>query len=291
MKKILLLLTFCLGLVSTLRAEIKLPAIFSDHMVLQQKQSNPIWGWDTPGTKVTVAFAGQTKSATAGKDGRWEVKLDPVNANATPQVISIAGTTKRDLQDVLVGEVWMCSGQSNMGFQLNSDWNGDIEAAASDLPNLRLIKVPTVGTQEPQTDFKGEWKASNAESARGFSAVGFFYGRYLHNILHVPVGLIDNAWGGSAAEAWVRRSSLEGDVRFKQLMEDTVKREALFATTKAADDHEKAMAKWKQDVEKMKAAGLKPGQQLPRQPRSPQDWLKGNARPGNIFNGELLPTL
>ena len=121
--------------------------------------------------------------------------------------------------------------------------------------------------------------------------MGFFYGRYLHNILHVPVGLIDNAWGGSAAEAWVRRSSLEGDVRFKQLMEDTVKREALFATTKAADDHEKAMAKWKQDVEKMKAAGLKPGQQLPRQPRSPQDWLKGNARPGNIFNGELLPTL
>ena len=291
MKKILLLLTFCLGLVSTLRAELKLPAIFGDHMVLQQKQSNPVWGWDTPGTKVTVTFSGQTKSATAGKDGRWEVKLDPVNANATPQMISIAGTTKRDIQDVLVGEVWMCSGQSNMGFQLNSDWNGDIEAAASDLPNLRLIKVPNVGTQEPQTDFKGEWKASNAESARSFSAVGFFYGRYLHNILHVPVGLIDNAWGGSAAEAWVRRSSLEGDMRFKQLMEDTVKREALFATTKSADDHEKAMAKWKQDVEKMKAAGLKPGQQLPRQPKSPQDWLKGNARPGNIFNGELLPTL
>ena len=144
MKKILLLLTFCLGLVSPLRAEIKLPAIFSDHMVLQQKQSNPVWGWDAPGTKVTVTFAGQTKSATAEKDGRWEVKLDPVNANATPQVISIVGTTKRDIQDVLVGEVWMCSGQSNMGFQLNSDWNGDIEAAASDLPNLRLIKVPNV---------------------------------------------------------------------------------------------------------------------------------------------------
>jgi sialate O-acetylesterase len=273
------------------RAELKLPAIFGDHMVLQQKQSNPVWGWDTPGTKVTVTFSGQTKSATAGGDGRWEVKLDPVTANAIPQVIAIAGTTKRDLQDVLVGEVWMCSGQSNMGFQLNSDWNGDIEAAASDLPNLRLIKVPNVGTQELQNDFKGEWRASNAESARGFSAVGFFYGRYLHNILKVPVGLIDNAWGGSAAEAWVRRSSLEKDPRFKTLMEATAKREADLQSPKAKEDFEKQTAQWKENVEKLKAAGLKPGQQLPRAPQSPDAWLKGNARPGNIFNGVMAPTL
>ena len=137
MKRLSLLLAIALA--PALRAELKLPAIFSDHMVLQQKQTNPVWGWDTPGTKVSVTFAGQTRSAEAGADGSWRVKLDPVPANATPQTIVIAGSSKREIADVLVGEVWMCSGQSNMGFQLQSDWNGDLEAAASDLPNLRLL--------------------------------------------------------------------------------------------------------------------------------------------------------
>jgi sialate O-acetylesterase len=282
-----LTLIFAIALAPALRAELKLPAIIGDHMVLQQKQSNPIWGWDTPGTRVTVTFAGQNKSAEAGGDGRWEVKLDPVSANAVPQTIAISGTTKRDIQDVLVGEVWMCSGQSNMGFQLSSEWNGDIEAAASDLPNLRLIKVPNVGTQELQSDFKGEWRASNADSAKSFSAVGFLYGRFLHNILHVPVGLIDNSWGGSAAEAWVRRSSLEKDPRFKLLMENTVKREEDMQSEKAKADFEKATAKWKEDVEKARAE-KKPA---PRAPQSPDGWLHGNARPGNIFNGVMAPTL
>ncbi len=290
MKRPALLLALTLSLSSAF-AELKLPAIFSDHMVLQQKQTNPVWGWDAPGTKVTVTFAGQTQSAEAGSDGAWRVKLDPVSANAMPQSLAIEGTTKREIQDVLVGEVWMCSGQSNMGFQLQSDWNGDLEAAASDLPNLRLIKVPNLGTQELQSDFKGEWKPSNAENAKPFSAVGFLYGRYLHNILHVPVGLIDNAWGGSAAEAWVRRSSLESDPRFQTLMEGTVKREGDLQSEKAKEDFEKATAKWKEDTEKMKAAGLKPGQQLPRAPQSPDGWLRGNARPGNIFNGVMNPTL
>ena len=185
-----------LGLVASARAELKLPAIIGDHMVLQQKQTNPIWGWDTPGTKVTVTFGDQKKSAEAGADGKWTVKLDPVPANATPQVISISGTNKKDIQDVLVGEVWMCSGQSNMGFTLNRDWNGDIEAAASKISTLRLIKVPQVGTQELKTDFNGSWKYSDADSSSSFTAVGFMFGRYLHNILNVPVGLIDNAWGG-----------------------------------------------------------------------------------------------
>jgi sialate O-acetylesterase len=289
MKRLTLL--FTLALAPVLRAELKLPAIISDHMVLQQKQTNPIWGWDTPGTKVTVTFAGQNKSGIAGSDGRWEVKLDPVNANATPQSISINGSTNRRIEDVLVGEVWMCSGQSNMGFTLQSDWNGDIEAAASKLPNLRLIKVPQVGTQELQNDFKGEWKASAADSAKSFSAVGFFFGRYLHEILGIPVGLIDNSWGGSAAEAWVRRESLEKDPRFKLLMENTVKKESDSQSEKAKADFEASTAKWKEQVEKMKAAGLKPGQQLPRAPQSPDQWLHGNQRPGNIFCGVVNPTL
>lgn len=284
MKKLGLLLSLALALAPALRAELKLPAIIGDHMVLQQKQANPIWGWDTPGTKVTVTFAGKSYAATAGADGKWTVKLAAADANATPQVLSIAGTTKRDLEDVLVGEVWMCSGQSNMGFKLATDWNGDIEAAASKLPNLRLISVPTVGTQELKTDFKGQWRASNADTAKSFTAVGFLYGRYIHEILGVPVGLIDNSWGGSAAEAWVRRETIANEPRFKTLMEATVKREAALSSEKGKADFAKSVADHPAAVAKAKAEGKTP-------PRAPVDWLTGNARPGNIFAGMVNPTL
>ncbi len=285
----LLTVAFALTLAATpaVHAELKLPAIISDHMVLQQKQANPIWGWDTPGTKVTVTFAGQTKTSEAGADGKWTVKLDPVPASAQPQTLAVAGTTQQEIQDVLVGEVWMCSGQSNMGFTLQGDWNGDLEALASKLPNLRLIKVPQVGTQELKTDFKGSWKPSGKDSASNFSAVGFLFGRYLHQILGVPVGLIDNSWGGSAAEAWVRRSALESDPRFAPLMESTVKRETELQSQKSKDDYAAAMEKHKLAVEAAKADG-KPA---PRVPQSPDAWLSGNARPGNIFNGIVNPTV
>src|SRR5690349_7052467 len=115
------LLAVTLALAPALRAELKLPAIIGDHMVLQQQQSNPLWGWDTPGTEVTVTFAGQRRSAEAGADGKWTVKLDPLQVNAQPQAMTIEGSTKAEIHDVLVGEVWMCSGQSNMGFTLQQD--------------------------------------------------------------------------------------------------------------------------------------------------------------------------
>ena len=268
------------------QAELRLPAIIGDHMVLQQKQANPIWGWDAPGTKVTVTFAGQTKSAEADAEGKWTVSLDAVPANEQPQALVVEGSSKRELSDVLVGEVWICSGQSNMGFTLKGDTNGDLEAAASTLPNLRLITVPNVGTQELKTDFRGEWKSSTPESATRFSAVGFLFGRYLHEILHVPVGLIDDSWGGSAAEAWVRRETLEKDPRFAALVESTRKREAELQTEEAKAAYTAALAKWKEAAERAKAEG-KPA---PRQPAAPAAWLTGNARPGNIFNGVVNPT-
>ena len=287
MKKFLSFLAFSLILPLALWAELKLPAIISDHMVLQQNQADPIWGWDTPGTKITVSFAGQDYSTTAGTDGRWTVKLAPLPANANPQTLTVTGSTKRELQDVLIGEVWMCSGQSNMSFPLRGVLNGDLETAASKLPNLRLISVPNVGTQELQNDFKGVWVATTPESAGNFCAVGFLYGRYLHQILNVPVGLIDNSWGGSDAEAWMRRSTLEQEPRFKLLMETAVKKEASVQTEKAKVDYEQAVTQWKTAVEKAKAAKQTP----PRAPTSPEQWLTGQNRVGNIFAGVVNPTI
>ena len=287
MKKLLTLLVCSLASVPVLWAELKLPAIIGDHMVLQQKQPNPIWGWDTPGTKVTVKFARKSYTTTAGADGKWIVHLGAAAANAMPQALSIAGTTTRKIQDVLVGEVWMCSGQSNMAFTLAGDWNGDLEAAVSNLPNIRLIKVPAVGTQELQNDFKGEWKTSTPDSARKFSAVGFLFGRYLHRILNVPVGLIDNAWGASAAEAWVRRASLENDPRFRALMDSVVKREKAMQSDKAKAEHEAAVANWKAASAQAKAKNQAPA----RAPSLSRQWLAGQHRAGNIFAGVLHPTL
>ena len=267
-----------------LRAELKLPAIIGDHMVLQQKQPNPIWGWDTPGTKVTVTFSGQTHTATTDSSGKWSVKLQAVPANAKPQALTIRGTTTRTIQDVLVGEVWMCSGQSNMGWTLAQTYTGDLEAAASNLPNLRLITVPRIGTQELRTDFNGQWQSATPQTVKTFSAVGFLYGRYLHEILGVPVGLINNAWGGSAAEAWVRRESLEKDPRFRALMERTTQREEQMQSAKGKAEFAAATEKWK-------AASTKAKAENKTVPPAPSNWLAGNARPGNIFAGMVHPTL
>lgn len=284
MKKTAFLVTISLVLTGITRAELKLPAIIGDRMVLQQKQVNPIWGWDTPGTEVTVTFAGQSVSAKAGADGKWTVKLAPLPANAVAQKLKVTGSTTWEIADVLVGEVWMCSGQSNMQWKVNQSWNGDLEAAASDFPGIRLIQVPNLGTQELQSDFKGQWQSSTPQSAANFSAVGLFFGRYLHEILKVPVGLIDNSWGGSGAEAWVRRESLEGDPRFAQLMKATAKRETELMSEKGLADFQKALDEWKIAQQSPRTAG-KPA------PRKPYDWLSGNARPGNIFSGAVHPTL
>lgn len=269
------------------RAELKLPAIISDHMILQQKQVNPIWGWDTAGTEVKVTFGNQAKTATAGEDGKWTVKLDPLDASAEPEMLVIEGTSKREISDVLVGEVWMCSGQSNMGMTVGGDWKYEVETLSSNHPNLRLITVPRVGSQEAKTDFNGKWESANPNSSKNFSAVGFFYGRYLHEILGVPVGLINNSWGGSAAEAWVRRESLEKDPRFKSTMENWVAREAQLSSAEAQAKFETDLAAWKEKAKAAKEAGEKP----PRGPASPDSILNGNSRPGNIFYGMVYPTL
>jgi sialate O-acetylesterase len=288
MRKNLQFLILSLLTIPALHAQLKLPAIIGDHMVLQQKQSDLIWGWDSPGTKITVIFAGQNYPATAGSEGKWTVKLNPQAANATPQTITIEGSSRQEIHDVLIGEVWMCSGQSNMGFTLAQDWNGDLESAATDLPGLRLIEAPLVGTQELQKDLKPEekshWRLATPATAIHFSAIGFLYGRYLHQILHVPVGLINNAWGGSSAEAWVRRSTLEQDPRFKILMENTVKQEADLQSEKGKADFERKMTEWRAATEKAKA------EHTPL-PGRPEDWLTAQHRAGNIFAGMVYPTL
>ena len=172
---------------SALYADVKVPSIFGSHMVLQQGQNNPVWGKADAGEKVTVTIAGQTHSATAGDDGKWKVKLDPLPAGG-PHTLSIQGNNSIVLEDVLVGEVWLCSGQSNMQWPVAAATDPDLETRTAHYPQIRLITVPQVGTQEPQDDFAGSWQPCTPETVGEFSAVGYFFGRQLHQTLQVPVG-------------------------------------------------------------------------------------------------------
>ena len=272
-------------LTATARADVSLNNMFGDHMVLQQGIKNKVWGKADPGEAVTVTLGGQTQSTTAGADGTWQVFLDPVQEYGGPHTLTVKGKNTVTFNDVLIGEVWVCSGQSNMQWSVNQANDPDLEKAAAKFPNIRLISVPQVGTQDPQWNFNGKWAVCSPETVINFSAVGYFFGRQLHETLGVPVGLINNAWGGSAADAWVKRDKLAAHPTLKAIHERWEKEEANYENLKA--DFEKKMVEWKAAVEKAKAEA-KPE---PKQPANPEGQMKGNQRPGNIHSGVLTPSI
>lgn len=266
------------------RADVKLPSIFGNHMVLQQKMADKVWGTADPGESITVTIADQTKTTKAGNDGKWSVTLDPLPAGG-PHTLTIKGSNTVTYDDVLVGEVWICSGQSNMQWSVGQANDADLESLTAKYPKIRLISVPQVGTQQPRDDFHGSWEPCTPDSVKSFSAVGYFFGRQLYQTLDVPIGLIDDAWGGSAAEAWVNREILEKDERFKPLIDRWVGMENNLASAK--EKYQTDIARYREEAEKARSEG-KPA---PRPPANPEDVMRGNARPGNIYNGVLKPTI
>ena len=246
-------------------ADVKMPNIFGDHMVLQQGQKDKVWGTAGPGEEITVTIEKQSHKTKAGADGKWSVSVDPLSVGG-PYTLTVAGKNTLKFEDVLVGEVWICSGQSNMQWSVNVSNDADLEKLTAKFPKIRLISVPQVGTQEPQDNFNGKWQLCTPETVGNFSAVGYFFGRQLHQTLDVPIGLINNAWGGSACEAWIRRDLLAADEKYKPLLARWAQSEATFAELSDKKDLN--------DDQKKQLAGLT-GQ------------MRGNARPGNIYNGVL----
>ena len=176
-------------------ADITLPAIIGSNMVLQRGQENPIWGTGDAGEKVKLEFAGQTLETTCDKDGKWQVTLAPMKASVENRRMTISGKNTVTLDGVLVGEVWLCSGQSNMGMSVSGCWNAELDIATAKYPLIRHITNPNMGTQDPQTTFNGKWELCSPDNIGSFSAVGYFFGRTLHQVMDVPIGLIDNALG------------------------------------------------------------------------------------------------
>lgn len=251
----------------TAQADVKLPNIFGNSMVLQQGQKNKVWGLAEHAEAVTVTIDKQKHEATAGPDGKWQVMLDPL-AVGGPYTLTVKGKNEVKFDDVLVGEVWICSGQSNMQWSVNASNDPDLERAAAKFPKIRMINFPQVGTQEAVwTHNDRQWQVCNPQNVGGFSAVGYFFARQLHQTLDVPVGMINNAWGGSACEAWVRRDILAADEKYKPLLDRWAGMEMTFDDLTAKEKDLNADQK--------KQLGQLSGQ------------MRGNARPGNIYNGVL----
>ncbi len=204
-------------------AQVILPPFFNCNMVLQQGIPIPVWGWASPGEKVSVTFNNKTVTAKAGKDGKWKVSLSPMNYGG-PYSMVIKGKNLRTIENILIGEVWVCSGQSNMEFNLSSAINGEAEIAASNYPEIRLFTVKKRIAQTPQENLEeGEWWDCSPISTPHFSAVAYFFGRELYQKLKVPIGLINTSWGGTVAETWTSPETIANNPDFAPMLENLKK--------------------------------------------------------------------
>jgi sialate O-acetylesterase len=272
------------GTPAAARAEVKPNSLFSDGAVLQQGVAVPVWGTAKDGEKVTVKFQEQTVTATT-KDGRWLVRLKPLKSGG-PFTLTVAGESNTlTITNVLVGEVWLGSGQSNMAFQLSRAANAAEAIAAARDPQLRLFTVPRAALDTPSTDAAASWEESSPETAAKFSAVAWFFGRDLRKALHVPVGLIHSSVGGTPAEAWTSRAALEADPELKQILERYADSVKSYDPEAAAAKHKRALEQHKAAVAKAKAAGEK----APAAPRAPADPNQGTGRPSCLYNGMIAP--
>lgn len=260
--------------------EVRLPNVFSDHMVLQRDMPIHIWGWASPDETVTVRFREQSGSTKADSLGNWSIYLSPVHA-AGPFDLTVQGTNTVTISDILVGDVWLASGQSNMEMPLNGFNNavlshGPEEIANATHPEIRLLRVGKRSSIFPVNDIDARWTLCAPDTAADFSAVAYFFGRAIHEKEKIPIGLIDTTWGGTPAEAWTSLEALGADASLMpvfearaQMMQDY----AEDAEIRARDAREDAAAK---------AAG-QPAPQHPWRP-APESWS-----PGGLFNGMVAP--
>lgn len=210
-----------LWLSQSMFAQVKLPRLFSDNMVLQRGKPIAVWGWAAAKEKITVQLKGQTKTATAGEDGKWKIYLDAIAAGG-PYQLKVQGTNTITLKNILIGDVWVCSGQSNMEMTI-AGWgkinNYEQEIAAANYPMIRHFEVPRIVAASPQEDITaGEWKVCNPDNAGNFTAAGYFFAREIFKETGVPIGLLNSSWGGTHVETWTSRDAFENNDEFKSMI-------------------------------------------------------------------------
>ena len=258
-----------------------MPAVISDHMVLQREKPANVWGWAAAGEKVTVKLGARAVETAADAAGKWSVRLAGLAAGVAGDM-TIAGRNTLTVKDVAVGEVWVASGQSNMGFILAGSLNRWEEIAAASFPLIRMFTVRQSPAETPQDDCQGRWEVCTPATAPGFSAAGYFFARRLHQTLQQPIGVIHTSWGGTPAEFWTPSEVIAADPELKPIAEPWKNVKANYP--KAKEAYEKALAEWKVAAEKAKADGTKPSVQ----PGPPPGTTPFGA-PACLFNGMIAP--
>lgn len=198
---------FCLALQAS--AEVRVPGIFSHNMVIQRDVPLPVWGTAEPGESITVSFRGNSETTTANGAGNWRVTLPKPSVTATPRTLRIAATNTLDFKNILVGEVWLCAGQSNMAWPVkHTDAAADTINTSKRWPQIRIFRNPNIAASEPATDLGAYWQTASPKTVPTTSAVAYHFARKIHTTLYVPVGIIQSAWGGTRAESWIPEPAL-----------------------------------------------------------------------------------
>ena len=251
------------------RAEVRLPAIFSDNMVLQRQKPIAVWGWADDGEQVTIKL-GKNGVSTEAKDGKWRVYLPAMKAGG-PYTLTVKGQNELIRTNVLMGEVWICSGQSNMEWRMAQTFEPAKAIESSKNAKIRLFTVPKLKANEPVEDVKGAWVFCDPTTVSNFSAVAYYFGRDLQEELHVPVGLIHTSWGGSPAEVWVREEILADNPLYKSEILDRFPEQEKWFNAE--------VAKWEKEKAELEAEGKKITRGRP--------W--GIWKPSELYNGMIAP--
>ena len=285
-------LAFALSLASRVNsfAQVKLPALFANNMVLEQHSEAAIWGWAAAGEKISItgSWNNKTVSVVADVSGKWKAKIQTASAGG-PFTLSIAASNYIQLNNILLGEVWLCSGQSNMDFRMapsqTTKWLTGVndfehEIASADFPHIRMFTVVQRTSELPETEVDGKWEISNPATVGHFSAVAYYFARKLQEMMHVPIGLIHSSWGGTPAEAWTSKESLEGDDDFKPILDRYNKAKLDYMTAKHVYDEK---LRWwnSRSISEAKDSLLK----APDKPPA----IKFHQAPSNLYNAMIAP--
>jgi sialate O-acetylesterase len=285
MRKLLVVLAVLAMGISSF-AELKLGSVFSDGMVLQRDQKVAVWGWTDPGAKVTVSFAGKERKAVAGSDGKFMVRLKKMKASAVPQVLTVKSSGGSiEIKNVLVGEVWLCSGQSNMAMAVSKADNLAKEQASANHPLIRMFITERGISLKPLNDCSGSWNVCTPETVGRFSAAAYFFGREIQQELNVPVGLIHTSWGGTRIEAWSSMASLEQFPSVVKSRDGQDLRAESFTEERAEKVYATALVNWNAAVEVAKADGKKG----PKKPKKGINPHTSQNYPANLYNAMINP--
>lgn len=276
MRSVLICASSLVYLTPTASADVRLPAIVGDNMILQQQIAAPVWGWANPGETVTVAGSwGKEASATADADGKWKVCLN-TPSHGGPYTLTIKGNNEIVVKNVTIGEVWLCAGQSNMGWRLAFTMQGKKDSAVADYPDVRIFRSQRAHSLRPLDDCVAEWTPCTPETAGACSAVSFYFAEKLHRELHVPVGIVLQPYAGTPIEGWMPKQIQLDDPRTRRIVEESDARSAAYDPQLAKKQLQRATELWKK--------GRRKGKPKLRTPEN-----RGHQYPGNIFNGMIHP--